>query len=241
MKTEEITSYLADAKIAAFVMARGGSKGVPGKNIRLLNGQPLIIYTFNVAKNSKFIKRCFLSTDSHKIAEIGKNAGVEVPFIRPKRLATDTASGFEALMHGVRWVMKNLSYKPDIVVELLPTSPLRIAEDIDNALKTMVEKGADSIVSLTPASQNPYWMKVLDKKGFVKPFIKTAFATKRRQDLPLVYALHGAIKAAKCDFLLKNNSWYGKRTAAYIMPQERSLEIDSLLDFEIVEYLLSKK
>jgi CMP-N-acetylneuraminic acid synthetase len=240
MSNKKIIDELSGANIAAFVMARGGSKGVPKKNIRPLNGIPMIMYTFNAAKNSKLIKRCFLSTDSREIADIGKRAGVEVPFIRPEKLASDTASGFDALIHAVKWVIKNLHYKPDIVVELLPTSPLRKAEDIDEALMIMIEKKADSIVSLTPASQHPCWMKVVDKKGVIKPLLNTPFTTRRRQDLPVVYALHGAIKAARCDFLLKNNSWYGKKTAAYIMPPERSLEVDSILDFEFIEYLISK-
>ncbi len=241
MKKCELTRYLAEAKIAAFIMARGGSKGVPGKNIRLLNGIPMIVYSFNAVKNSRFIKRCFLSTDSKEIADVGIRHGIEVPFIRPKKLATDRASGFDALIHAIKWVIKHLSYKPDIVVELLPTSPLRTGDDIDEALKIMVNKRADSVVSVTPASQSPYWMKFIDDKGFVSPFLNTQLATKRRQDLPQVYALHGAIKAAKCDFLLNNKSWYSEKTAAYIMPVERSFEVDSLLDFEIIEYLLSKK
>jgi CMP-N,N'-diacetyllegionaminic acid synthase len=228
----------AAPEVAAFVMARGGSKSVPGKNIRPLAGVPMIGYSFKAARESRYVRRTFLSTDSPQIADVGRQWGAEVPFMRPAELARDDSPGFAALLHAVRWVIERLSYKPDIVVELLPTSPLRTAADIDRAVELLLKQNADSVVSVVPASQHPYWMKTVDAQGRLTPFMDTPLATRRRQDLPPVYALHGAIKMARCDVLLEKETWYTPRTHAYLMPQERSLDVDTPWDFHLAELVL---
>lgn len=224
--------------VGAFVMARGGSVGIPGKNLRPLAGLPLIAHTFRAAQASRGVGRLFLSTDSESIAAVGREYGVEVPFLRPAELARSDSPGFEALLHAVRWVIEHLGYKPDWVLELLPTSPLRTAEDIDRALALMAEKDADSVVSVTESAQHPYWAKAVAADGRITPFFDTAYACCRRQDLPPAYALHGAIKVARTDVLLERGTWYTDRTYAYVMPPERSVDVDTPWDLRLAEWII---
>ncbi len=225
-------------EVGAFVMARGGSVGIPGKNLRPLAGLPLIAHTFRSAQSCAGVSRMFLSTDSEEIAAVGREYGVEVPFIRPPELARSDSPGFEALLHAVRWVIEHLNYRPDCVLELLPTSPLRTAQDIEQALAIMVEKQADSVVSVTEASQHPYWAKAVAEDGKLKHFFDTEFACRRRQDLPPAYALHGAIKLARTDVLLDRGAWYTDKTYAYVMPPERSVDVDTPWDLRLADLLM---
>lgn len=224
--------------ILAIIPARGGSKGVPRKNIRLLAGLPLIVHTILAARGSGGISRLILTTDSAEIADIARQYGVEVPFMRPAELAQDDTPGLLPLLHAVRWVMEHENYFPDYILELVPTSPLRTTADIDAAISLIIEKNADSVVSLTPAGQHPCWAKRVDEHGKIKPFIATGLAERRRQDLPPAYALHGAIKIARREMLLERASWYTDNTCAYVMPQERSLEIDTEWDFKLAGWVL---
>ena len=226
------------ARTAAFVMARGGSKGVPGKNVRLLAGKPLIAYTLEAAVKSRALDRLILSTDSPEIAEIGRLYGAETPFLRPAELAADASPGFDALLHCAQWLAEVQKYEPENILELLPTSPLRTAEDITAAIGLMEPAEVDSVVSVTPATQHPCWMKKIDKAGRLLPYLDTPFATTRRQDLPAAFALHGAIKIARREVLVTRRTWYTDRTMAYVMPAERSLDIDTLWDFHLCELVI---
>lgn len=226
-------------ELGAFVMARGGSVGIPGKNIKPLVGMPMIAHTLLAAQACKSIGRIFLSTDSESIAAVGRDYGVEVPFIRPPELARADSPGIEALLHAVKWVMENLDYKPEFVLELLPTSPLRSTEDIEQAMAIMIEKNADSVVSVTEAAQHPYWARKIDSDGRLAPFFNSPYSCSRRQDLPPAYALHGAIKIARLNVLLEYGNWYTENTFAYLMPPERSLDVDTPWDLRLAEMILT--
>ena len=225
-------------KILAIIPARAGSKGIPHKNIALLAGKPLIAYTIQAALGSKVFDRIIVSTDSQKIAKISRSFGAEIPFLRPTRLAQDKTPGILPILHGMRWLKKNQNYLPDYVMCLQPTSPVRTVEDIENAVGLAKEKRADGIVSVSPVAGHPYWMKKINKQGRLLNFIPTIPTVARRQDLPPAYVLNGAIYLARREVLLNQRTWYTKRTYAYVMPRERSLDIDTPWDLYLANLIL---
>jgi len=228
-------------KILAHVTARGGSKRIVDKNIKEINGHPLLAYSIMEAKKSKYVDKVILDTDSEEYAEIGKKYGAEIPYMRPKELATDTAKAMDVTIHAINW-FKEHNEPFDILVKLQPTTPLRLAEDIDNALKIFIEKGADSIVSVTEAYVPPLWVNTLPEDHNMKDFIQDLSKIQlNTQELKKYYQLNGVVFLAKCDHLLKTHSWYGKKAYAYIMPRERSIDIDEPIDFEIAELYLKKR
>ena len=223
----------------ALIPARGGSKGVLRKNLQMINGKPLIAHTIIQAKQSVYINRIIVSTDDDEIAEIAQSFGAEVPFKRPKYLATDEAKGIDVTLHAINWFKKR-GEQTDYVVELLPTSPLRLSSDIDNAVRLMFEKQADAIVSVCKSQKHPFWSNELPPDGCMKEFINRKALGKNRQELPLFYTLNGSIYLVKSEFLFKNKSYYGEKTFAYIMPTERSVDIDSHLDLKLAEIFFGK-
>lgn len=225
-------------RILAIIPARGGSKGIPHKNIVNLNGKPLIAYSIQTALNSKVFDRVVVSTDSRKIARVSKSLGAEVPFLRPPHLAQDQTPGISPILHALRWLEKKEAYHPDYVMCLQPTSPLRITEDIKKATRLARRKRADSVISVSPARQHPYWMKKIDKKGKCSDLIFLNRPLLRRQSLPPVYALNGSIYLARREVLLHHRTWYTKRTYAYVMPYERSLDIDTPWDLYLADLIL---
>ncbi len=225
-------------EVLAIIGARGGSKGLPRKNVILLGGKPLIAWTIDAARGARDITRTVITTDNHEIADTARQCGAEVPFMRPDELAQDSTPGLAAVLHAVRWLDDHEGYRPDVVVNLQPTSPLRTSSDIDAAMALLRERQADAVVSVSPADQHPYWMKTVDSSGWMKDFIEQREATLVRQKLPAVYALNGAIYLAHREVLLSTGSWYTDRTAAYIMPFERSIDIDTAWDFADAERVL---
>jgi CMP-N-acetylneuraminic acid synthetase len=224
--------------VLGLVVARGGSKGIPGKNLRLVAGQPLIGYTFRAARHSRALSRVVLSTDSAEIANAGRQYGVEVPFLRPPELARDDSPVVDAALHALTWLEQNADFCPDYIMLLQPTSPLRTAEDIDAAIRLAVERHADAVVSVTPADHHPFLMKVVDENGRMRPFLQTDSAERRRQDLPDVYAPNGALYLVRRQILTEKRSWCPEGTLAYIMPPERSLDVDTLWDLRLAEVIL---
>lgn len=215
-------------KVLGLIPARGGSKGLPRKNILLVGGNPLIAWTINAAKNSKSIDTLVLSSEDSEIIEVAKKWECEVPFRRPDHLAGDTAKSIDVVLHALDQ-MPGFEY----VALLQPTSPLRNAEDIDAAFALMQECGAQSCVSVCESEESPYWMyhvvdgqKLLNLLPSEKDFV-------RRQDLPPVYILNGAIYIAKIDWLRQTGSFIGEGTVAYKMPKERSIDIDCADDLAI--------
>ena len=229
---------ISNKNVIAIIPARGGSKGIPRKNIRLLAGKPLIAYTTEAALQSEYLDRIIVSTDDEEIAEITKSFGAEVPFLRPMELARDDSPTIDVLIHAIEWLENNDKYIPDIIVLLQPTSPLTIAKDIDTAIELYIEKKADAVVSVCEAEHSPYWMHKIEN-GRLVDFVETIYES-RRQDLPTVYRRNGAIWIASKDILMRQKTFFTGNTYGYIMPYNRSVEIDTLLDMKLVEVLIKE-
>lgn len=225
-------------EILAVIPARAGSKGIEGKNIRSLGGKPLIAWTIEAARASKQVSRTIVSTDSHEIAETARRFGAEIPFLRPADLAQDDTPGVEPPLHALKWFHENEKYVPDLLLLLQPTSPLRTTQDIDDAVTLLGKKDADSVISVTPSPCHPYWMKCLDRGGRLTDFIKLNKSVTRRQDLPAVYILNGAIYLIRRNVFLQRRDWYTDKTYAFVMPRERSFDIDGEWDLRLVEKIL---
>lgn len=226
-------------KILCLIPARGGSKGLPGKNIKKLLGKPLIAYTIEQAKKSKYIDRVVVSTEDIKIAGISKEYGAEVPFIRPKELALDDISTIDVLLHAIDWMEKMQGYVFDILVLLHVTTPLRSVEDVDNCIELLIEKNADNVFTVTEAHRNPYFNMVEVKNGQVGLVKKGNFVS--RQSAPQVYDMNSSIYVWWKDILKKKKSIFLENSYTYTMPKERSVDIDDSIDFKIAEMLLKER
>ena len=222
--------------VLGVIPARGGSKGVPRKNIRLVNGRPLIAWTIEAALGSAYLDRVIVSTDSCEIADLAIKLGAEVPFLRPTELAADDTPGVAPVLHAID-TLPEYSW----VVLLQPTSPLRISKDIDGCMETCIRYQAPACVSVTPAAQNPYLMFTLSESARLKPLLGWQFTSTRRQELPASHVLNGAVYVAKSNWLKETGSFVNVDTAAFVMPQERSLDIDSDFDFRLFQIQLGEK
>jgi N-acylneuraminate cytidylyltransferase/CMP-N,N'-diacetyllegionaminic acid synthase len=225
-------------EILAIIPARGGSKKIPDKNRALVGGRPLIEWTIRAAKKSKYLSRVIISTDSDSIAELCQKYGVEVPFLRPGELAKDDTPGISPILHALEYLRQEENYAPEFTITLQPTSPLRTTQDIDASIELIKAKKADAVVSVCPVEEHPYWMKNLSESGKMTDFIKLDEPITRRQDLPPIYSLNGAIYLANSDFLIEQETWFGSNTFGYIMPVERSLDIDTPLDLKLADFFL---
>ena len=226
-------------KIVATICARGGSKGIPSKNIRLLAGKPLIIHTIETAKKCRLIDKIVVSTDSPQIAEIAEKNRAGVPFIRPKELATDEAPKLAVIKHAVQFLESRQGYHPDIIVDLDPTSPLRTVKDIEACIKIVRDDGADNVFSVIRAHRNPYFNMVEVVNGQVQLVKNLASPAARRQDAPQVYDMNASIYVWKKDVLLNNDSLFLEHTRIYEMP-EWAKDIDNEADFKFAEYILKE-
>lgn len=215
--------------VLAIIPARGGSKGVPRKNIREVAGRPLIAWTIEEAKKSRYIDRLILSSDDAEIIQVAKAWGCEVPFVRPSALAKDDTPGIDPVLHAIEKLPEF-----EIVVLLQTTSPLRNVADIDGCIECCIKGGGNACVSVAQAEQNPYWMYTLLDGGVMRPLIQTKQIYARRQDLPESYILNGAVYVAHCDWLREHKSFLTEETLGYVMPQERSLDVDTELDLQIL-------
>lgn len=230
-------SMIDGKKILAIIPARGGSKGVLRKNIRRLGGRPLIGWTIDAAHRSRLLDRVVISTDDEEIAAVAMSLGGDVPFMRPARIAGDDVSGLAPVLHALK---KLTGY--DYVVLLQPTSPFRMASDIDNCIERCHAKGAASCVSVVAVDKSPFWMFCIDDDMTMTTLLSPEYLYgKQRQDLPHIVVLNGAVFVARVSDFLSHKTFFFKNTVAYEMPRERSLDIDSLLDFEIAEFILQRK
>ena len=230
-------------KIIAIIPARGGSKRLPVKNIKKLLGKPLIAWTIEQAKKSKYIDKLIVSTDDKEIAKISKKYGAEVPFLRPKELARDDSLTIDAIMHAINW-FEERGICFNIVVLLEPTSPLRKENDIDNAIGLFIKNinKADSLLGMSEIysdTEHPYGIKKI-KNGYVKPFIKHKNFYQRQQ-LPKVYSVYGGIYISTTAKLKKYRSFYQKRTIPYFLECWQNYEIDDIYDFICVEAILKER
>lgn len=224
-----------DKKVIAVIPARGGSKGVPRKNIRPLRGKPLLVWTIEAARGSRYIDRVILSSDDEEIIAVAEKANCEVPFVRPAELARDDTPGVEPVLHALRMVP---GY--DYVVLLQPTSPLRRAEDIDRCIEACLREDAPCCVSVTAPEKSPFWMFSMDQGSRLTPLLSAEGYT-RRQDLPPVYALNGAVYVAKTEWLLATRSFITGDTIGCEMSREHSVDIDSEEDLAYCEFRLGRK
>jgi N-acylneuraminate cytidylyltransferase len=208
---------------------------MPGKNLRDLGGKPLLAWSVAAAKASRYLDRTILSTDDEAIMAAGRAAGCEVPFRRPAALATDEAGSIEVVIHALDAVGQGY----DIVVLLQPTSPLRAAADIDSCLDRMIAAGAPCSVSVSPAAHPPYWFFRLDGSGRLIRLIESPAGAKRRQDLPETVMVNGAVYAADIAWLRRVRDFVTPETVAYVMPAERSVDIDTPLDLALARAILA--
>ncbi len=228
------------SRCLAIIPARGGSKGIPLKNIVPLGGKPLIAHTIEAAKMASSIQRVVVSTESQEIAQVARQYGAEVPFLRPAELARDDTPTLPVIQHVLAELQASEGIKPEIIVLLQPTSPLRSAEDIDRAVKQLEETGADSVVSLCVAQHHPAWMKRVDGDR-VLPFLENAPEYTRRQDMPTVYRLNGAIYVTRRRILLEQNRILGPDTRALIMDAESSVDIDTPFDLKLASLIMRER
>jgi CMP-N,N'-diacetyllegionaminic acid synthase len=228
-------------KILGVITARGGSKGIPGKNIKLLGGKPLIAYTIETAKKSKLLTHLIVSTDDEKIAQVCRDFGAEVPFIRPAELAADKAPHLPVMQHAVQFMEKREGVTFDYVVILQPTSPFRTVEDLDGTLQKLIDTGADSAVSISemPSQGHPIKAKKLEGDRLLAYCIPEVEGT-RRQDLPTAYRRNGIVYSMRRDTLMKDNRLYGENVVGYVTAKERAVDIDVPLDWIVAEYVLEE-
>lgn len=226
--------------ILAIIPARGGSKGIPKKNIKDLCGKPLIQYTIEAAKKSKYIDRVIVSSDDSEILNTVKNVGIDIPFIRPNEIAKDDTPSMDVIMHCLEWLKRNEEYIPKYICLLQCTSPFRNEQHIDEAIEKMISENGSAIVSVCESEVSPYWMKKIEN-GKLIDFINNNETYYRRQDLPKVYQLNGAIYISEINNLIKNRKWYTDNTLGYVMDSASSIDIDTALDFKLAEIIMKEE
>lgn len=231
-------------KVLGVVTARAGSKGLPGKNLRPLGSKPLLAYTIEAARQSGVLDRVILSTEDQQIADVGREYGCDVPFIRPRDLAQDDTPHLPVIQHAVKWMAERAGYRPDAVMILQPTSPLRQPEDIRAAVDLLAGSNADSVLSVSevPAHAHPMRVLRIDDTGAAVLFVTGApvrHRINRRQDLPAAWVMNGAIYLCRSHVLTaREPSLYGDRVLVYRMPADRGLSIDDVQDWGAAERAL---
>jgi CMP-N-acetylneuraminic acid synthetase len=222
-------------RFLAIIPARQGSKRLPGKNKLLLGGKPLICWSIEAAKESHYIDEIIISSDDKKILQIAQQNGVK-SLKRPKELASDSATTFDVIKH----VLEHITGY-DYVVLLQPTSPLRDATDIDKAIEFLIEKSADAVISVCTMEHSPLWSNTLPEDKSMQGFLREDVINKRSQELQQYYRLNGAIYIVKIDMFLQEKSFFLKENIfAYIMSQEKSVDIDTELDFKLAQLLIKE-
>ena len=227
-------------KAIACIFARGGSKGLPGKNIRILGGKPLIAWSIEHAIAVKRIERVIVSTDSEEIAAVAREYGAEVPFIRPAELAHDNSPEWLAWRHALNYLRETTGAFPEVMLSVPTTAPLRFALDIENCLDEYEKGDADMVITVTQAHRSPYFNMVkTNTDGTVALVNPSQSAIARRQDAPAVYDMATVCYVANPEFIMTHNAMFEGRVKAVQVPAERAIDIDTLLDFQIAECLLN--
>jgi CMP-N-acetylneuraminic acid synthetase len=221
----------------AIIPARGGSKRLPNKNILLLSGKPMLLWTVESAMQSKYLDEIILSTDSDDIIKVVENYKIKT-IKRPIELASDTAKTVDVVKH----IIENIDKKYDFIVLLQPTSPLRTSNHIDEAIEQLIKLNADAIISVTEVDHSPLWCNILPENLSMENFISEDIKHKRSQELPKFYRLNGAIYICKTEKLIEENTFFLKKNIyAYIMDKKSSIDIDEELDFKLAEIILKEK
>jgi CMP-N-acetylneuraminic acid synthetase len=226
----------------AFIFARGGSKGLPGKNIRLLAGKPLIAWSIEHALAIKRIERVIVSTDSREIAAVASDYGAEVPFIRPAELARDDSSEWLAWRHALTFLQESEGTLPEAMLSVPTTSPLRLPIDLENCLDEFSKGDADMVITVSNAHRNP-WFNMVKKSsdGLVRLVIEPASGILRRQDAPAVFDMTTVAYVARPQFVMQHMGTFSGRVRAVKVPLERAIDIDTLFDFELAEFLINRR
>ncbi len=231
--------------ILAIIPARGGSKGLPGKNTLTLAGHPLIAYSIKAALEAPSVTRVIVSTDSEEIAEVARQYGAEVPFMRPAAYATDTSLDLEVFVHALGWLRENEDYAPDLVVQLRPTSPVRYRVDIEDCIAKMRNnEAADSLRIVTAAPNTPYKMWCLvSEEAPMQPLLTLDGVAdpynQPRQSLPTIYWQIGTLDVIRLRAILEQNSMSGKTILPHVVPQEQAIDIDDIFSFQRAEAYIS--
>ena len=227
--------------ILAIIPARGGSKGLPGKNIRILCGKPLIAWSIEHARKSKYIDDIFVSTDSHEIASVAEEYGVKVPELRPDYLASDSAPSSEFIIYTLEKLLKE-GKRYDYFILLEPTSPLRDVDDVDRSIEMLIDNPAsESIVGVAMSGTiHPAFMVLVGEDGYLKP-LEDIKHDVRRQDLPDVFFFEGSVYVSRVDAYFQKKTFYHDKTLPYIVPEWKSHEVDNLVDFKIIETIMKMK
>lgn len=228
-------------RILGIIPARGGSKGVPGKNIKLLNGKPLLQYTSEIALESQYLTTVILSSDDNQIITVAKSLGIQVPFLRPEELAQDTTPTIDVIIHALQW-FENQAIFFDAVCLLQVTSPFRTVEFLDKAIEKFITSGCDSLVSVqkVPHEYNPHWTFEVNPDGNLKIATGEEKMISRRQELPNAYHRDGSIYIMKTEVLLEQHSLYGKSISFIESPPEFYVNIDTLVDWQKAEQMIKK-
>lgn len=230
--------------IHAWIFARGGSKGLPGKNIRPLKGKPLIAYAIETAKKSRFIKEVFVSTDSADIAAVAEQYGAVVPFLRPVELASDTANERMAWRHAIEWMRSQDQYEPlDIMVSLPTTAPLRTVEEVDEAIELYLQGGADTVIAVAKSSRHPAFnMVYLDEDGYARTILSDYIDwIPNRQAYPAAYDITTAVYVSGADYIIERDVYLLGKVRAITIPEDHGVDIDTLMDFQQAELILDEK
>lgn len=225
--------------VLAIIPARGGSKGISKKNIKSLNGKPLIAYTIEESLKSKYIDRLIVSTEDTEIAHISLKYGAEVPFLRPQELALDETPGIEPILNVIDTLKETEKYFSDYTICLQCTSPFRKVYNIDEALELLSHNEEEFVVSVCESEISPYWMKKIEN-GMLKDFVTYNKSYYRRQNLPIIYRLNGAIYAGSTDKISVQKNWYNESALSYVMKQSESIDIDNMLDLKFAEFMLKE-
>ncbi len=226
-------------KNIAIITARSGSKGLKDKNIRILNGKPLMAYTIEAAIKSGMFDEIMVSTDSKEYASVAIKYGAKVPFLRTKKNSDDNASSWDVVKEVVK-KYKDMGKEFNTVCMLQPTSPLRIAEDIVNGYKLFNEKKADTVIAVCETQHSPLWSNTLDESNCMKGFISDDILNCPRQKLQQYYRINGALYIRKISTLYNEGNMYDCNCYAYVMPRERSVDIDTMLDFRIAQAMMER-
>jgi CMP-N-acetylneuraminic acid synthetase len=224
-------------RILGLVPARGGSKGIPRKNLAKVAGKPLLAWTVEAARDSASLERLVVSTEDDEIARVARECGAEVPFMRPAELARDDTPGIEPVLHALQSLRVG-GYQPEWVMLLQPTSPLRTSHDIRAAIEISTRAGVDSVISVCEAVPPPAWLKKVRVDGSLENYFSGIEVPAVRQALPSAHALNGAIYLTRLDILLQRRSFYGDRPMACVMPRERSIDIDTGWDLTLADLIL---
>ena len=226
-------------KYIVLICARGDSKGLPGKNIKPLNGTPLIGWSINIAKKIDRVSRIIVSTDSEDIARVALEYGAEVPFMRSKELAQDDSSEWLVWRHAIKYMESNTGENVDAIIVLPTTAPLRSVDDVNSCIDLYENEEVDSIITVGAASRNPYFnMIVNDENGYASQVISPESQTTRRQDAPEVYDMTTVAYVVNSDFVKRFNGIFDGKTKSVLIPRERVIDIDDLTDFKVAECLV---